>query len=62
MRPKAINPLRPGVAYDSNRILEFEQSTMSKTQVLRRLVICIVMLNVTFITWGVLQVRYADED
>lgn len=60
MRPSQvpISGLRPGVSYDSSsRILEFEQLTMSKSQVLRRLIICIVMLNVTFVTWGVLQVR-----
>jgi hypothetical protein len=48
---------RPGVSYASNRVLEFEQLTMSKTQVLKRLVLCIVMLNLTFVTWGLLQVR-----
>jgi hypothetical protein len=47
---------RPGVTYDSSRILEFDQTDMSKMQVIKRLVICIVMLNVTFVTWGVLQV------
>lgn len=60
MRPSQvpISGLRPGVSYDSSsRILEFEQLTMSKSQVLRRLIICIVMLNVTFVTWGVLQER-----
>ena len=58
MRPSQtpVSGLRPGVSYGNNRILEFEQLTMSKTQVLRRLVTCIVMLNVTFVTWGVLQV------
>lgn len=35
---------------------EFSQQSMSKTQVLRRLVFCILMLNITFVTWGVLQV------
>lgn len=61
MRPKG-GPITgldhaPGVTYDSNRILEFEQSDMTKAQVIKRLVTCIVMLNVTFVTWGVLQER-----
>jgi hypothetical protein len=54
MRP---TPSGPGVHYANNRVLEFEQLTMSKTQVLKRLVLCIVMLNLTFVTWGLLQVR-----
>lgn len=37
--------------------LEFDQRTTSKTSVLKRLAFCIVMLNLTFVTWGVLQER-----
>lgn len=61
MRPRGsqipISGLRQGVRYDNKRALEFEQLTMSKSQVLRRLAVCIIMLNVTFVTWGVLQER-----
>ncbi|CAB9498983.1 Adenosine 3'-phospho 5'-phosphosulfate transporter 1 [Seminavis robusta] len=58
-RPSTIplTGLRPGVHYDSTRLLEFEQLTMSKTQVFKRLTLCVVMLNLTFVTWGVLQER-----
>jgi hypothetical protein len=38
-------------------ILEFEQKNTSKSGVLRRLAFCVIMLNVTFVTWGVLQER-----
>lgn len=37
--------------------LEFDQRTTTKTSVLQRLVFCIVMLNLTFVAWGVLQER-----
>lgn len=36
---------------------DFHAESMTKAQVLRRLVFCSIMLNVTFVTWGVLQVR-----
>jgi len=36
--------------------LDFDQLQASKAAVLKRLVFCAVVLNVTFITWGVLQV------
>jgi adenosine 3'-phospho 5'-phosphosulfate transporter B2 len=38
-------------------LLEFEQKNTSKSGVLRRLAFCVIMLNVTFVTWGVLQER-----
>ena len=38
-------------------VLEFEQENTSKAQVLKRLALCVLMLNVTFVTWGVLQER-----
>lgn len=37
--------------------LEFEQEKSSRSQVLKRLAFCILMLNVTFVTWGLLQER-----
>jgi len=36
--------------------LEFAQETMSRTQVLKRLIFCSIMLNITFVAWGLLQV------
>jgi hypothetical protein len=38
-------------------IFEFNQETMSKAQVLKRLLFCCLMLNITFVSWGVLQER-----
>jgi adenosine 3'-phospho 5'-phosphosulfate transporter B2 len=38
-------------------ILEFTQESMSKAQVLKRLFLCSLMLNLTFVTWGILQER-----
>jgi hypothetical protein len=37
--------------------LEFDQGTMPKTEVIKRLAFCCLMLNVTFVTWGILQER-----
>ena len=37
--------------------LKFEPENTTKAEVLRRLVFCVIMLNVTFVTWGVLQER-----
>jgi adenosine 3'-phospho 5'-phosphosulfate transporter B2 len=37
--------------------LEFEQENTSKADVMKRLFFCVVMLNVTFVTWGLLQER-----
>jgi hypothetical protein len=37
--------------------LEFQQESLTKTQVLQRLVFCSLMLNITFVMWGALQVR-----
>jgi len=36
---------------------EFEQENTSRTEVLKRLVFCVFMLNATFVTWGLLQER-----
>jgi hypothetical protein len=38
--------------------LEFQQESLSRKQVLQRLIFCCIMLNVTFVLWGALQVRY----
>jgi hypothetical protein len=38
-------------------VLAFDQKNSSKSEVLRRLAFCVIMLNVTFVTWGVLQER-----
>lgn len=40
-----------------SNFLEFQQSSLSKLQVVRRLVFCSLMLNVTFVLWGLLQER-----
>lgn len=37
--------------------LEFQQERLSRTQVLQRLAFCSILLNVTFVVWGALQVR-----
>lgn len=36
---------------------EINQENMSRSSILRRLAFCVIMLNVTFVTWGVLQER-----
>lgn len=41
----------------NKNLLEFDQSSTSKKDVVSRLVFCIIMLNVTFVAWGVLQER-----
>jgi hypothetical protein len=38
--------------------LDNDQETMSRESVYTNLAICAVMLNVTFVSWGLLQVRY----
>jgi hypothetical protein len=50
---------RSSISAERNQanFLEFQQESMPKSQVLKRLVFCSIMLNVTFVTWGVLQVR-----
>ena len=49
----------PTEAAGTNRFnhFSFEQENTSKTDVLKRLLICVISLNVTFIIWGVLQER-----
>jgi hypothetical protein len=37
-------------------LLEFQQESLSKTQVLKRLIFCSLMLNLVFVMWGALQV------
>ncbi|KAG7356408.1 UAA transporter family protein [Nitzschia inconspicua] len=39
------------------RVLEFDQETTSKAKVIQRLLLCSLMLNITFVTWGALQER-----
>jgi hypothetical protein len=41
----------------NKNLLEFDQSSASKKDVVSRLIFCIIMLNVTFVAWGVLQER-----
>jgi adenosine 3'-phospho 5'-phosphosulfate transporter B2 len=41
----------------STNLFEFQQSSLSRLQVIRRLVFCSLMLNLTFVLWGVLQER-----
>jgi len=45
--------------HQSNRssFLEFQQTSLTRLQVMRRLVFCCVMLNITFVAWGALQER-----
>ena len=41
----------------SGNFLEFQQSSLTRLQVLRRLIFCSLMLNITFVAWGALQER-----
>lgn len=41
----------------ASEFLEFEQAKSSKMEVIKRLLFCSLMLNVTFVTWGLLQER-----
>jgi hypothetical protein len=53
-------PLRSKATNDRDAVsnfLEFQQDTMPKSQVLKRLVLCSIMLTITFVSWGALQVR-----
>ncbi|CAJ1965345.1 unnamed protein product [Cylindrotheca closterium] len=44
--------------FDSDHnFLEFDQEQASRSQVVKRLLFCSLMLNITFVTWGVLQER-----
>jgi hypothetical protein len=50
--------IQPAVATRGHRdFLEFDQENMPKTEVIKRLAFCCLMLNVTFVTWGILQER-----
>jgi len=48
---------------NNNKVLfgEFDQDTMTKAEVLKRLLFCTLMLNVTFVSWGVLQERMLTQ-
>ncbi|KAI2507162.1 UAA transporter family [Fragilaria crotonensis] len=52
-----INRMYPTPNFTTRPALEFDQETMSKAQVLKRLLFCSLMLNITFVTWGLLQER-----
>ena len=41
----------------AHRVLEFDQTTTNRSQVYKRLFFCMIMLNLTFVTWGALQER-----
>lgn len=58
MRPSRVkvSGKRRGVSFANKKFLEFEQMSLSKSEVMKRLSICVIMLNLTFVTWGVLQV------
>jgi hypothetical protein len=44
----------------TRNILEFDQARLSKAEVLKRLIFCSLVLNITFVAWGVLQVQYKE--
>lgn len=48
-------------AISGGNFLEFDQTTTSRNDVMKRLGLCVLMLNLTFVTWGVLQVRRIDN-
>lgn len=53
-----VNELYPMPEFTTRpTLLEFDQETMSKAQVLKSLLFCCLMLNITFVSWGVLQER-----
>jgi hypothetical protein len=47
----------PGNGHHGTRIMEFDQVQTSRAQVIKRLLLCSLMLNLTFVTWGALQER-----
>jgi len=47
--------------FTNTRLMDFDQESMSKPQVLKQLVFCTLMLNVTFVSWGVLQERMLTQ-
>jgi hypothetical protein len=51
-----LNRRRRPISHQIAYLLEFQQENLSKTQVLKRLVFCSIMLNVVFVLWGALQV------
>jgi hypothetical protein len=51
-----LNRRRRPFSHQISHLLEFQQENLSKTQVLKRLVFCSIMLNVVFVLWGALQV------
>jgi hypothetical protein len=51
-----LNRRRRPLSHQIASLLEFQQENLSKTQVLKRLVFCSIMLNLVFVLWGILQV------
>lgn len=52
----AFLPRRQSASRRPSNFLEFQQESLSRAQVLKRLVFCSLMLNATFVMWGALQV------
>jgi len=48
---------RPDHHFGKHFSFDFSQEETSKVDVLKRLALCIFMLNITFVTWGLLQER-----
>jgi len=42
----------------SSFLFDYDQETQSKNSVYRNLALCAIMLNVTFVSWGLLQVSF----
>jgi adenosine 3'-phospho 5'-phosphosulfate transporter B2 len=53
----AFLPRRQSASRRPSNFLEFQQESLSRAQVLKRLVFCSLMLNATFVMWGALQER-----
>lgn len=51
------NAASPAAHPRANNFFEFHQGSLSRLQVIRRLVFCSLMLNLTFVLWGALQER-----
>lgn len=47
----------PSFRRQASNFLEFQQESLSRSQVLKRLIFCSIMLNLTFVLWGALQER-----
>ena len=49
--------VRRTAPFMARRVLEFDQEQTSRPKVIQRLLLCCLMLNITFVTWGALQER-----